>query len=98
MTANGATSDWTTDVIEFLSRNLPAVDSMQGWIDKAMTAYQIGCMALAALGQADETNWGASKRAKPQLPAILPRWDDICIAVLWLAEQHHLLEIGRAHV
>jgi len=57
-----------------------------------MTAYQIGCDALVALGQAEATDWGAIPHAHPRLPDILPRWDDICVAVLFMATQNNLLE------
>jgi hypothetical protein len=30
---------------------------------------------------------GAAPLPAPRLPAVLPRWDDICVAVLWLAQQ-----------
>lgn len=49
-------------------------------------------MALVALGQAEETERGAIPRAAPQLPFVLPRWDDICVVVLRLAEQQGQLE------
>lgn len=87
--------NWTADVIEFLSRNIPPIDPhdpSKGWDHMFSTAYQVGCEALVALGQADEKVWGATPRANPQLPEVLPRWDDICIAVLWLSDQQNLLE------
>lgn len=87
MSANGPTSDWSSDVIAFLSRNLHPLDQGEGWQHMFSTAYQIGCEALAALGQAEKTEWGAVPREDPGLPAVLPRWDDVCVAVLWLAEQ-----------
>ncbi|WP_323718397.1 hypothetical protein [Paracoccus aminovorans] len=55
------------------------------------SAYQFGCDALIALGQAEETGRGARPLAHPRLPDILPRWDDICVTVLSLANQCGLL-------
>jgi hypothetical protein len=56
-----------------------------------MTAYQIGCEALVALGQADETVVGATLRRDARLPDHLPRWDDLCVSVLRLAAQNSLI-------
>ena len=53
-----------------------------------MTAYQIACEALVALGHAEPREWGAIPSEDPALPAKLPRWDDVFIAVLGLAEQN----------
>jgi hypothetical protein len=87
---------WTAEVIAFLSKNLP-VDrdvgrSVVGWDHMFLTAYQIGCEALVALGYAEETSRGAIPRTSPKLPDPLPRWDDICVAVLKLAEQQGQLD------
>jgi pellino protein len=57
----------------------------------ASTAYQIGCMGLVGLGYAVSTEWGAIPKEPPVHPKVLPRWDDICILVLWLANQQNLL-------
>ncbi|MBP0578831.1 hypothetical protein J8I29_05885 [Labrys sp. LIt4] len=85
------------DVIGFLSRNVPrSFEGRAGWEDMSMTAYQIGCDALVALGQADKTDYGAVPRDNPQLPEVLPRWDDLCVAVLKLASQQNLLTFRRA--
>lgn len=81
---------WTGPVIRFLSENLPG-NSEAGWEHHFTTAYQIGCEALAALGQADETSRGAVPRDSPTLPEILPRWDDVSVAVLYLAAQNGLI-------
>ncbi|WP_157033245.1 hypothetical protein [Loktanella sp. S4079] len=59
------------------------------------TAYQIGCTALVKLGYAIETEWGAIEKELPELPAVFPRWDDICIAVLWLAKQQNQLSFRQ---
>ena len=87
MTASKMVSDWTTEVIGFLSRNVPVFDGGRGWASQALSAYQMGCLALVALGQADDTDWGASPRKDPRVPDVLPRWDDVCVAVLKLAAQ-----------
>ncbi|EJT04463.1 hypothetical protein [Rhizobium sp. CCGE 510] len=82
---------WAADVVDFLSRNIPRGDGDEGWDHMFLTAYQIGCEALVALGQADETNWGTIPRKNAQLPLELPRWDDLCVSVLRLAAQQRLL-------
>ena len=79
------TEAWPTAVIAFLAENLPRRGA--GWDHMSSTAYQIGCEALVALGQATEVTGGAVPRKAPELPERLPRWEDVCIAVLWLAEQ-----------
>ena len=83
--------NWRKDVAHFLAGNLPKASDRPGWNDMASTAYQIGCMALIKLGFADATDWGAVPKDVPELPTIMPRWDDICISVLWLAEQQNKL-------
>jgi hypothetical protein len=83
--------DQATAVVAFLSRALPRLEHDEGWDHMFSTAYQIGCQALAALGYAEETDWGAVPRKDARLPDILPRWDDICVSVLWLAHQQNLL-------
>ncbi|MGJ4856142.1 hypothetical protein ACN6KF_002104 [Labrys sp. La1] len=92
MNARHLAVHWPMDVIDFLSRNIPfSLEGTRGWEDMSMTAYQIGCEALVALGQADEAGYGAVPRKNPRLPDILPRWDDVCVAVLKLAKQQNLL-------
>ncbi|MHC2455935.1 hypothetical protein ACVMIX_002576 [Rhizobium leguminosarum] len=81
---------WLGPVIEFLSDNLPG-SRKSGWDHDFITAYQIGCEALAALGQADETAYGAVVRDTPEIPTILPRWDDLAVAVVFLAAQNGLI-------
>lgn len=56
-----------------------------------MTAYEIGCEALAALGYAHKTEGGAVPRGSPALPEVLPRSDDVAVAVLYLAAQNGLI-------
>ena len=91
MTADGLDSRWTTEVVDFLSNNLPDAFDRDGWEHMFSSAYQMGCEALAALGQAEETEWGAVPLETPRLPSVLPRWDDISVAVLGLAEQQYKL-------
>ncbi|WP_434288222.1 hypothetical protein [Celeribacter sp. SCSIO 80788] len=83
--------NWRKDVAHFLAGTLPKASDRPGWNDMASTAYQIGCMALVKLGFADATDWGAVPKDVPELPTNMPRWDDICISVLWLAEQQNKL-------
>lgn len=97
MTATGPVQGWADLVVAYLSANLPredeasATESRRGWNDMAMTAYQIGCMALIAMGEATEERWGASVRNPPVRPDVLARWDDMSVAVLRLArQQNHL--------
>jgi hypothetical protein len=61
-----------------------------GWDHMFSTSTQIACMALVALGQAEDAGWGASPKPEPRLPEVLPFWEDVAVAVLWLAQQ-----IGR---
>lgn len=83
---------WIPPVIRFIAANLPVVDRKgEEWDHMFTSAYQFGCDALIALGQAEETGRGARPLAHPQLPEILPRWDDICVTVLSLAHQCGLL-------
>lgn len=63
----------------------------RGWNDMALTAYEVACDALVALGEAEDTEWGAVAKADPRLPEVLPLWKDIAVAVLWLARQQNLL-------
>ncbi|MBD3756275.1 MAG: hypothetical protein IE937_11680 [Gammaproteobacteria bacterium] len=79
------------NVAHFLAETLPKASDRPGWNDMASTAYQIGCMALVKLGFADATDWGAAPKDVPEQPATMPRWDDICISVLWLANQQNKL-------
>lgn len=56
-----------------------------------LSSYQISCAVLVALGRAEETQWGAIPRPSLRLPLVLPRWDDVCVVVLSLAEQQNML-------
>lgn len=83
---------WMPPVIRFIEASLPVLDPRgEEWDHMFTTAYQCGCEALIALGQAEETGRGARPLAHPRLPDILPRWDDICVTVLSLAHQRGLL-------
>lgn len=94
--------DWVAPVIKFLADNLPR-SSKVGWEHQFLTAYQIGCEALVALGQAHETLDGALRRTNPSLPAALPRQDDVAVAVIYLAAQNGLMtfltfdEVRQSH-
>jgi hypothetical protein len=95
MTAEGPVQGWSDQVASFLRANIPredgtpARDSQFGWYHMFSTAYQIGCMALIALGEATEESWGAKPRIPPHSPAVLPRWDDVAVSVLWLDAQQN---------
>ena len=89
---NGRSLPWPKEVAEFLSRNLRPDLDRPGFNDMCSSAYQMGCAALVALGQAEATPWGAVPLAKPRFPDILPRWDDVCCVVIGLA-----LQEGRLH-
>ncbi|WP_028710932.1 hypothetical protein [Paracoccus pantotrophus] len=83
---------WIPLVIHLIEANLPVLDLKgEEWDHMFTSAYQFGCDALIALGQAEETGRGARPLAHPRLPEILPRWDDICVTVLSLAHQCGLL-------
>lgn len=81
---------WTAPVIEFLADNLPG-DPSVAWEHLFITAYEVGCEALAALGQATMIFGGAIPLAEPEPPEVLPRWDDVATAVVWVAAQCNLL-------
>lgn len=81
---------WTAPVIEFLTDNLPG-DPSVAWDHLYITAYEAGCEALAALGQAKCTLGGAEPLADPEIPEALPRWDDVATAVVCVAAQSNLL-------
>ncbi|ASR08859.1 hypothetical protein CHY08_18145 [Rhizobium leguminosarum bv. viciae] len=82
--------EWVGPVIEFLAVNLPG-SRESGWQHHFVTAYQIACETLVALGQADEIIDGAVPRENPEVPAILPRRDDVAVAVIFLAAQNELI-------
>jgi hypothetical protein len=82
-------------VVAFLHNAWPAqIEAglkMQGWNHMFSTSYQIACRALVALGEAEATDWGAVPIPRPKLPEVLPFWEDIAVAVLWLAQQQNLI-------
>lgn len=86
MSAPGPNDDWAPSVVSFLSDRIPMYQPGE-WSHAYISAYEMGCEALAALGQAKEVDGGAIALPDPELPKILPRWDDICIAILTLADQ-----------
>ncbi|WP_210204451.1 hypothetical protein [Agrobacterium pusense] len=81
---------WTAPVIEFLADNLPG-DPSVAWDHLFITAYEVGCETLAALGQATTVFGGATPIAEPEIPDVFPRWDDVATAVIWVAAQSNLL-------
>jgi len=93
-----AFAGWARPVSEFLSYNMP-YDEL-GWEHHHMTAYEVGCEALVALGQAHGTVGGAKPRRFPEYPRSPPRWDDISIAVILVATQSGQLQYRplRDHV
>ena len=79
------TADQATAVGEYLIAHTPGVS---GELDHShISAWQMSCEALEALGYATETARGALLRPTPALPAVLPRWDDAACVVLSVAEQ-----------
>lgn len=87
MTEDSLPSGWATAAADYLARNQPYSDDNETWQHTFTSAYQMGCEALAALGYAEKTDWGAIPLKDPKLPDTLPRWDDICVAVIQLASQ-----------
>ncbi len=81
---------WVAPVIELLADNLPG-DRRSRWYHDFLTAYQIACETLVALGQAEQTSDGAVPRPDPILPPISPRWDDVAVAVIFLAAQNGMI-------
>ena len=86
---------WLREVIAFTETQLPPAFDRDGWQHSFISAYQMGCELLAALGRAEETDWGAIPRPSPRLPETLPRWDDSCAVIRGLAEQSDLLSCRR---
>ncbi|MDQ0318601.1 pellino protein [Pararhizobium capsulatum DSM 1112] len=78
--------DWVGPVIEYLAQTLPSAQD-GGWDHYCISAYEVACEALVALGRAVEVEGGAKPVAQPELPAILPRWDDIATAVVGVSSQ-----------
>lgn len=78
---------WARPVAEFFSYEMPYRREV-GWEHYHMTAYEVGCAALVAMGQAHEIVGGAKPRRFPERPEPPPRWDDISIAVIYVAAQN----------
>lgn len=79
------TPDQATAVAEFLVANTPGASEE---LDHSyISAWQMSCGALEALGYATETARGALLHPTPVLPDTLPRWDDLACAVLSVAVQ-----------
>ena len=79
---------WRAAVAAFLRDELPGDRDRNGWNDNAMTAYQLGCDLLVALGYAKREKWGASAFDVVRTPSVWPRWDDVATIVLRLLHQH----------
>ena len=79
------TADQATAVAEYLIARTPGAS---GELDHSyISAWQMSCEALEALGYATETARSALLHPTPVLPAIRPRWDDVACIVLSVAEQ-----------
>jgi hypothetical protein len=91
MPSDNLNSEWPEAACDYLSNALPLALNREGWEHSCSSAYQMGCEALAKLGCARETEWGAVPLDEPKRPAVLPRWDDICVAVINLASQRREL-------
>lgn len=61
-----------------------------------ISAWQMSCETLEALGYATETARGALLYRTPVLPTILPRWDDACCAVLSVAMQTNKIRLKHS--
>lgn len=78
-------------VAAYLITHTPGAD---GELDHShISAWQMSCEALEALGYATETARGALLHPIPVLPAVQPRWDDTCCVVLSVAEQSGRLKL-----
>ena len=79
------TADQATAVAAYLVANTPGAS---GELDHShISAWQMSCEALEALGYAAETARGALLHPTPVAPAVLPRWDDACCVALSVAVQ-----------
>lgn len=61
-----------------------------------ISAWQMSCETLEALGYATETARGALLHRTPVLPTILPRWDDACCVVVSVAMQTNKIRLRHA--
>ncbi|MEO9648680.1 MAG: hypothetical protein ABJE99_21005 [Roseobacter sp.] len=96
MPSDNLNPEWPEVAGEYLSNALPSAHNGEGWEHSCSSAFQMGCEALAKLGYARETEWGAVPLNPPKPPTVLPRWDDICVAVLYLARQRKELSYRLA--
>jgi len=67
---NGLPSDWATAAGDYLARNQQLSDDGKSWDHTFTSAYQMSCKALAALGYAEETDWGAVPLKGPSVPSL----------------------------
>ncbi len=78
-------------VAAYLITHTPGAD---GELDhNHISAWQMSCEALEALGYATETAPGALLHPTPALPAVLPRWDDAACVALSVAVQAGLIQL-----
>lgn len=84
--ANPAVPRWMPFVVEFVSNALPR-NQAGNWEHLHIGAYEIACELLVKLGCAIDNGTGAIPIAEPQLPEVIPRWDDVATLVIWVAAQ-----------
>lgn len=85
------TETQTTAVAAYLITHTPGAD---GELDHShISAWQMSCEALEALGYATETTRGALLHPTPVTPAVPPRWDDLACVVLSVAVQSGRLKL-----
>lgn len=78
-------------VAEFLVGHTPGAN---GELEHSyISAWQMACDLLEALGHAEATDRGAWLLSSPHRPACLPRWDDTCCVVLKTAIQSGKLDL-----
>ncbi len=78
-------------VAAYLITHTPGTD---GELDHShISAWQMSCEALEALGYATETARGALLHPTPAAPGVLPRWDDVACVVLSVAVQSDRLKL-----
>lgn len=85
------TADQATAVAAYLVANTPGAS---GELDHShISAWQMSCEALGALGYATETARGALLHPTSVAPSVLPRWDDLACVVLSVAVQSGRLKL-----
>ncbi|MFP1646197.1 hypothetical protein [Pontitalea aquivivens] len=85
------TADQATAVAAYLIAHTPGAS---GELDHShISAWQMSCEALEALGYATETARGAHLRPTPVAPSVLPRWDDLACVALSVAVQSGRLKL-----